>query len=338
MRKSFWNWILILVSLSILVFFLVAKEGVASMRQVFSFLQYGWLVLAVVFRVGAFCCEALSLTRIAREYSSVLSFPDAFRAVVRGIALGYVTPFGSGNFPTQVTILTRAGLRAGDASTVIMNRSVLYQFCYATVLIIAILYQRIHNLQLTPFLWIVIYAGFFVSLGLAALFIMVMRARSVLEFLATSVIRFLGRIRLIKEPDILILHVTQEIARMSSNISLRRIGRRTLLEGYLLGIGQIVFYNLITVCVYKALGLEGSSLLTILTLQSLTSLVQAAIPSPGGMGAAEAGFIFIMTPIMGDVVVFAMLLWRLLTYYLPIFLGILSLGIVRSHEARFSVE
>lgn len=338
MKKRFWNWVLIVLSLCVLFLYIYRKEGTERISSVVASLSYQWLLVALFLRVAVLICESGILMLIRARYQENPTWGSSFASVTTGIMIGYITPLAAGNLPVQIAILSRSGMRGGDCASVIVSRSILYQFSYATILIFSIVYQNVLGLELNPLLWTIIYTGFFLTLLLAAGYAVIPHAYRPLGSLARAVIGFLGRLRIVRDPEDTSRKIIRELKKMAENSRITRLGFWLSVKVYVLGIVQILCYNTITVCVFLSFSLSGASWTDLVTLQGLTSLVQAVVPSPGGMGAAEAGFTFIMEPVMGETVSFAMLAWRLITYYFPIVLGIITLGTFRKRVKSVSSD
>ncbi len=79
---------------------------------------------------------------------------------------------------------------------------------------------------------------------------------------------------------------------------------------------QVTAFFSITFFVYRALGLSGASVYHIITLQALLYMAIAFIPSPGTVGAAEAGFAMLLGSVFSsNIIAVALLLWRGISYY-----------------------
>jgi uncharacterized membrane protein YbhN (UPF0104 family) len=86
--------------------------------------------------------------------------------------------------------------------------------------------------------------------------------------------------------------------------------------------------------VLAAFGVEWSPALFWL-LQYLVQVISAVIPTPGGMGGAEAAFLLLYAPFVKDpVLIPAMSTWRLLFFYLPLIGAALCYALLRRGARR----
>ena len=75
----------------------------------------------------------------------------------------------------------------------------------------------------------------------------------------------------------------------------------------------------VTYFVYRAFGLKGTAMITLVLLQSTISVSADMLPLPGGMGISEHLFLTIFDPILyGDLLLPAMVLSRGIAYYVQL--------------------
>ena len=79
--------------------------------------------------------------------------------------------------------------------------------------------------------------------------------------------------------------------------------------------------------VFLALGVHHVNIIEVTTLHVLIVMVISLFPVPGGAGGAEFSFdvIFSLYIHSGTKLVLAMILWRIVTYYFGMFLGMVAL-------------
>ncbi len=81
---------------------------------------------------------------------------------------------------------------------------------------------------------------------------------------------------------------------------------------------QLTSIYLVPYFVLRALGAQHVDVFTAVAAAAFVQLVLSAVPLPGGTGGAEGGFYLFFSPLLGDAVGTGVVLWRLISYYLPI--------------------
>ena len=79
---------------------------------------------------------------------------------------------------------------------------------------------------------------------------------------------------------------------------------------------------MITYFVYRAFGLNEYSYIGVMSVQALLYVAIHYFPLPGGAGASEGGFFAIFSAFFPQNLLFmAMLIWRIMTYYIILAVG-----------------
>ena len=103
------------------------------------------------------------------------------------------------------------------------------------------------------------------------------------------------------------------------------IRHRGKLAGALaLALGQCTAYMSVAYCTYRGFGLHGVPFWQVTGTQVLLYIGASCFPMPGASGASEGTFYLAFSPLFGDYLTTAMLIWRLASYYLTIVLGYLA--------------
>jgi uncharacterized membrane protein YbhN (UPF0104 family) len=127
--------------------------------------------------------------------------------------------------------------------------------------------------------------------------------------------------------------VRQRIVTFSANliISFRKVQPIKIAIALVLAIGLTGTYTLILFCCMHSLGIQ-LSLVRVFIVFSVGMLASTATPTPGGLVGAEAGLFAALlaygtsSPLAGAAVV----LYRLITYWIPLLPGLIALWFVRN--------
>lgn len=115
------------------------------------------------------------------------------------------------------------------------------------------------------------------------------------------------------------------------------IRHRGKLAGALaLALLQCTAYMSVAYCTYRGFGLRGVPFWQVTGTQVLLYIGASCFPMPGASGASEGTFYLAFSPLFGDYLTTAMLIWRLASYYLTIVLGYIAVvaGRMAPHRAE----
>ena len=337
MRRRGWLLVSVLLSVAVLGVVLALTVDEATYAALGS-LDLRWLGIALLAHVAALLCWAGRLRVLSAGLGYRVPYRTCIPIVLANVLAAAVTPSSAGGEPVRVHELYRAGVRAGDATAVVVAERLLdvLLLLAGVVIAVAVLERQLVALGVSggP---LVPAIGLFV-LAFAGLLLLALRwpqgLKRALMGVTTAlgsrlpavVAERLGRIsdRLDREVD----HFHAAFGRFAT----RGLGH--LAGGLVLSAGYWLLDFMVASFVLLALGLPPSWVLSLLC-QMLVNVISLLPFTPGGSGLAEASAaslygLFVPSSSLGVLVV----LWRLIVYHLNILLGLgAGLAIVR-REAR----
>ena len=84
---------------------------------------------------------------------------------------------------------------------------------------------------------------------------------------------------------------------------------------------QITLNSLVPYFIYRSFGMHTAPVTTMVAAQVFVAMVSAFVPLPGASGGAEGSFYIFFGMFFQSAILPAILIWRLLTYYMNILVG-----------------
>ena len=247
-----------------------------------------------------------------------------------GFYYSNITPGASGGQPMQVNSMRKAGVPVGNGTTAVTIRLISNQFMISVLSLLFLLLNRsfVHQ-QLSGAIWFV-RIGWIINFAVVPLVLLAAFRRSLVRKLASGLISLLVKLRLIKDRNVALQKTSEVLDTYHTAIhDLFRSPVQLLLQclcstlSLLALTGSIVF-------VYHAFGLSGTSWDRLLTLSLLLFVSASYTPLPGASGAQEGGFMYFFNGIFpGGTKGLALLIWRFFTYYLFLFVGVITVLLER---------
>ena len=266
-----------------------------------------WIFLGALFFCAFFGLDMVCYRVAARLTDSYLGFKDLLSVAAAGIVFGFLTPGQSGAAPAQIVRLSQVGLKVGDATALQLTKFFIYQAA-VTVFGAVVLLTR---------------TSYFVErFGDMVFFPNAVRKVCHLLVCAGS-----GKLHLIKDPQAMHDRVDAEVDGYAGAV------HQAIRQGKVVGlaiainVGQLACLYCIPFCVLRALGVTDIDFLTAMCASAFIQLIMTAVPLPGGTGGAEAGFVLFFKPELGAMTTAAVVLWRALSFYLPIVCSLPLLGL-----------
>ncbi|GEK28303.1 lysylphosphatidylglycerol synthase transmembrane domain-containing protein [Furfurilactobacillus siliginis] len=288
-----------------------------------------WLLVAIGCMVGYLLIEARIVQVFVNDRLSGFTFKDALRIPLIEQLFNGITPFSSGGQPAQLVAMIQTGVDGGRASSVLLMKFVVYQAMIVINFLIALaigfqfLAAKLHYFALF------VVFGFLIHLVVIVGLLMIMFWHSFTKRLVNLCLKparwFVKperyenwRITLDEKID----SFYHESVRIKSQW-------RLMLHVTLLTLGQLAIYYLIPYFIMLSLGYHHVNVLMVTALHILIVMVISLFPIPGGAGGAEFSFeaLFASYVTTRSKLVLAMILWRVITYYLGLFAGMWAIAL-----------
>lgn len=325
-RKNFWALIIMLfVGVGIMGFEL-RQTNLRVLWHSLLHLKLQWLAVAVVCMLLYWLFEALVVRLLLHKRVGHFSFKSAMRIPLVEQLFNSITPFSSGGQPAQLVALMQSGVEGGRASSLLLMKFVVFQTAVLVNFIFALLFG-FHWLagKFTYLSWLVIF-GFIMHITVISALLMIMYWYRFTKRVVQLVLRPL---RLFVAPT-RVDHWQAQMARKIDTFyaeSMRiKHERKMVLQAIGLTLIQLFFYYSVPYFVLLALG-TSANFLQVLALHIMIVMIISLFPIPGGSGGAELSFktLFASFLATNSQLVLALILWRFITYYLGMFIGMFAL-------------
>ena len=340
MKSKKLNLIIIILAACTVLSIILWKFDIGELYDIVVASNKKWILLALgcmlcycLFESGVLYCTANSIRR-------KLSFLKAFKTTMVGLLFNNLTPFQSGGQPMQLYYLTKESFMVGEASSILLMKFIVYQvslIVYSTVLLFVrygFFYKRSGKLAA------LIGVGFIVNIAVVIGLILVGFLPGFTTRLVNGVIALLSKLHIIKNKENSLEGAKNQIVGFHDGFKQLLKQKKVLLQAVVVSCAQLTAFFFIPFCICMALGVEVASILSMVAASAFVLMISSFIPLPGASGGAEGSFyllfgIFIINP---SLIAVALILWRFITYYLPILVGIFFCGVKKVPTSEISTE
>lgn len=265
-------------------------------------------------------------SKIVHILVSKLHQPIAFKSALKVSMIGQffsgITPFATGGQPAQLVLLSKAKVPVGKGSSILMSKFIVYQAVLVIYAAILLLLKAKMFLEKVDNIFTLVLIGFGVNFAVIAGLIFISTAKRTNEKLSGKIINLLYKFKIIKEKGTLKEKIKSHLSDFHDQVALMAGHKHLVVKTVLLTILQLTAYFLVPYCLYRGFGLSGVSVINIVAATAFVLMVTSFVPMPGGSGGAEGGFYLIFGMFfIPKLIVPAILLWRVITYYLWMFIG-----------------
>ena len=316
--------LLFIIGFIALVAFIIWKEGIGNFLDQLKQVKYGYIAIGCFVMFSETMFDSFSMHIIRKNYQRDASLLNSIKCMYSAFALGLLTPLQSGYLAGSVTFLAKDKMRVSDASTVMLCKTISYMVVQQLFVITLVLTQS-NKLNLPSLVWIFVAISFFATTLYLVLIFLIAKADKFLIRVVGAILGLFFKIHIIKEIEVIKFKANEEIRNLKNNMENIHLKPSSIILALLFSTCQVFCIYGISWFIYRGVSLNvGLSPFEVILGQALCNIIQQIIPIPGGLGVTEVMFTNIMGQIMGlDRLNISMLIWRLISTYLPITYGLI---------------
>lgn len=323
-KKNWFTVITLTISALILFVFLISNNGLATLAEIVSSLQVGWLILTLAAVVGVWLLEGFVMHLIIRHVwpHPEWNYKKSYNVGMTGLLYNAITPSATGGQPMQIYTMHSMGMDTGVACSAVAVKTLIYQLImlfYATVMVVRKL--SFFQANVTNFSFVTVIGIICNSVFIALVFLFMLSEKTTDRILRWG-LRMGCRMKLCRKPEQTYekIHSQLELFHNASKV-MGKTSAKMYLYTSLLTVGQITVNSMIPYFIYRSFGLSGAELTTMIAAQVFVAMVSAFVPLPGSSGGAEACFYLFFGTYFKSTIWAGVFLWRVLTYYFNILVG-----------------
>jgi len=322
--SNYFNLILIAFSFVFLVVYLYRVDGIKDIALVIAKAHPGWLLAALGCIAAYWLLDAYVLHLAIKPVHPSQRFGVTMRLTLIGQYFNSVTPFASGGQPAQAYFLVKRGAPLGETMTALLTKFIVYQITLTVYCLATLILRFTFFMKEVKVLMLAVIVGFVVHTAVTVLLISVAFFKTGTIKAANFIINLLARIKIVKDPVAKKEFVDKELESFHTQFQYMSKHKMHLLKMSLLTIVELTVYFLIGNVIYLSFRLSGADSVTLVASQAFVLMIAAFMPIPGALGAAESSFyIFFSLFFPKNMISLAVVLWRLITFYLPIVVGLI---------------
>lgn len=252
----------------------------------------------------------------------------SFKASALGRYYDAITPLSIGGEPFQVAYLRKYDVPASSSLSIPIARSIIfYQISFLILSITALIVSRT-NTGFNAFASIMSILGFVISFFLLFMVVFLSISKNVGKKIVVRVLKLLQKMKIIKNYEKQYIRVTKYVEEFQTTCRRYMRSFKDFIINFLLAFVRLVILYSIPFIIYMCFFTDGTFDLyfKFFVCGILTDLAASFFPLPGGTGMNEITFTALFSSYFsGGRLFWALILWRLMTYYLYIFLGVIVL-------------
>lgn len=325
MKSNKRNFLIILV-LALVVMFFSLKNDYQNIIKSFTSIQVIWLIIGVFTNIVIYhLADAVFIRYYCRRFKKDYNLMDAIKVEQTGVFFSSITPSSSGGQFAQLFVFGKQKVPTSNSASMLMLSFVSWQLILVLFGLFVLIFNYNDLFRHFDIGFGIVLLGFIINFVVICGLFLSAFSKSFHTLIFQRLIPFLTRFKLFKR-----LKNTEK--KVEDWLQVFRVEfRRLIVEP------QLIWRRLLTdlfkiVVLYMApffaaraidVNIGFDKLPLIIVLSTFLYMVTSLIPIPGAAGGSEAVFVLLMNPVFGAATTAVMLMWRVLTYYLPMLISFL---------------
>lgn len=336
MKKMKKNAIVLLL-VSFLVLFFVLKDDFDQIVKTLFTMNPMFLIIAVIGILLYIFFKSLAL------YSTVKNEVEGYtlwKAIKHNMITQFfngITPFSTGGQPMEIYMLHQKGIRIPKATNLIMQTFIFYQVALVFFGIIAVVFNSMFSyFNVSSLLNGLILLGFSINTFVAILLFVVSFSKKSNAWLLKTGLNILTKLKIVKDKEKTYVAWKDRLDDFHESASHLKKNKGLFLKGVIYNFLGLVSYYIIPLLIAYSMGSYTSmNGLEAIVASAYVLIMASFVPIPGASGGIEYGFLsFFGNFIKGPMLSAMLLMWRFVTYYLPMILGAICFSLDKGDEVK----
>lgn len=320
--------IFILVIVSILVMFLIMKDNFYEIINNLINVDIILLLIAIIFMFLNVLFQSFSMHLYLKEIDSKYKFKDTLSLMISTLFFNAITPFSSGGQPFQIIALKHQGIKVTDSGNAILQNFLSYQLSLIIVGTITIILNKFLDIiPSTTILKNVVIIGYIVNISVLLIMTFLGKAKKANTKIFEKIFDFIFGFKFIKNRQNLRETAINKINDFYDRSKYFSKNKKIFITSIFYNMLSLAFLYSISLFVFLSVDkLSLINLLDSIVCSSYTFFIGSFVPVPGGTGGLEYSFMqFFKGLSSNSIISTSMILWRFVTYYLPMIVGAIFL-------------
>ena len=336
--KNIINISIVAVIFVVMAIYFFSVESIDNIISVMKNVNIWWMLAGLVLIIIYWLLEATSLYIVEKKIYPDQKFLSSLRVSMIGQLFNSITPFSSGGQPMQAVSMKMEGKKISDSATILLIKFIVYQAVLVLFSLVIIIFEYGYFRNLVSGFTKLALIGFIVNLTVILFLILIGAKKKIVKKILSAVYKLLGKIKIVKNVDEKLEKLNLSVDNFHEKFKIIKKEKKMVLKLAIVTLVQLIAFFSITYAVYRMFGQSGASLFKIISAQAFLSMIMAFVPIPGAGIAAEGGFYLIFSTFFAkETINMGVLFWRLYTFYLPIFVGVMFLIKVRKDNKNVDI-
>ena len=322
-KKKIRLYLVFVIALFVFVLYFSLKDNYITIINTLSKVKIVYLLLGILFVFISKYLIGLTLYYLAKKEKNNTKFNKMLQIALIYPFFAGITPSSVGGESFEIFYLKETGISYGKSSNISTQKFILYEISLIIVNLAAVLLNI--STDIIPNNSLVVSSvtlNFIVNIVILGFLFLLAYNKKFNHFIMNKGLLFLHKIKITKDLKNKKKKLDSYLDNFDEGVDKLRKDKKLFIKLISISILSLVFFILAAVPIARSLNINNISILNIFILVSYAKMMCLLIVTPGNSGAQEYCFIYLFTGLLIEEDIMAyMLIWRFVTYYIPLILG-----------------
>lgn len=322
-KKKIKLYLILVFILFVFVLYFSLKDNFMDIVNALSKVNLLYLLLGIVFVFVSKYLIGIILFNLARGEKKDVLFKKIMHISFIYPFFAGITPGSLGGESFEIFYLKDTGISYGKSSNITIQKYILYEISLILVNFIVVILNLFTNIvPKTGLVTFVVTLNFVINIVFLSLLFLLAYNSRFNHFVVNKVLAFLYKIRIIKDLEKMQDKLDHYLDNFNDGVDKLKSNKKLFVKLIFISMLSLVFLLISAYPIARSLDINSISFLNLFILSTYTKMISWLIATPGNSGAAEYCFIYLFTGLIGyeDIMAY-MLIWRFVTYYVPLTAG-----------------
>lgn len=322
-KKKIKTYLIFVFILFIFVLYFSLKDNYVAILDTLSNVNIIYLILGIIFVFLSKCLIGVIVYNLTKREKKDTKLKRMIHIELVYPFFAGITPGSLGGESFEILFLKESGLSYGKATSVTIQKYILYEISLIIVNFIALILNLF--IKIIPFNGLIISVlifNFLINIVILVFLYLLAYNNKFGHFIMNQGLSFLHKIRIVKD-----LNKTKEkldgfLNHFNDGVKNLKNDKKLFVRLLCISVLSLIFFIWAAFPIARSLDINSISAIKLFVLAAFVRMMSLLMVTPGNSGAAEYSFIYMFTGLLAHEDIMAyMLIWRFVTYYIPLITG-----------------
>lgn len=314
---------IIILLITIFLFWYILKDNFVKSIDLIASSNKWLILLSILVYIVYFIIEAYLLKILIDKSCKKYPFKKVIELNMMTKFFNGITPFSLGGQPLQVYELSKNKVPVTKSILVIVENFIILQITMSIMIILSLIFGYIFELRPNNFLYIMTLIGALITIVSFVITILICVKIELASKIGKNMINLLNKLNIIKDKETTLNKWNSKCIEYQNGFKNLIKDRKFIIKCVCVNFIYMTVFFMIPFFTLKALNISFNiNMFYVIILSCFVYISASFIPIPGSSISTEYSFIHYFSLIVCEAIVIpGVLLYRVITYYLPCIVG-----------------